>query len=151
MDSLQKLQSSALRVLNEGLYNPLVKDNYNLIRMHIEIINQDKDVNLYNSSVADINDATAVLNNFIQYRNNQFNPERTDAELQSLLEGIDNKLRSSLSKLDEIDKSEATFTIGTQQVRERINALMANTKEEKDFVQRYTSTAKSNRPSLFYK
>lgn len=151
MDSLHKLQSSALRILHGGLYNPLVKDNYNLIRMHIEIINQDKDVNLYNSSVADLNEATTILNNFIQYRNNQFTPEKTDAELQAMLDGIDNKLHSSLSKLDEIDRSEATFTIGTQQVREKINALMASSKEEKDFVQRYTSTAKSDRQSLFYK
>jgi hypothetical protein len=151
MDSLHKLQSSASRILNGGLYNPLVKNNYNLTRMHIEMINQDKDVNLYNSSVADINDATAILNNFIQYRNNQFTPEKTDTELQAMLDGIDNKLHSSLNKLDEIDQSGATFTIGTQQVREKINALMVNTKEEKDFIQRYTSTAKSDRRSLFYK
>src|SRR5687768_12969717 len=46
MDSLQKLKSSALRVQQNELYNSLVKDNHNYIRMHIEMINQDKDVEL---------------------------------------------------------------------------------------------------------
>ncbi len=151
MDSLHKLQSTALRMQQGELYNPLVKNNYNYVKMHIEMINQDKDVNLYNSSVADINDAAAILNNFIQYRNNQFMPEKSDAELLALLDGIDKKLQSSLKKLDAIDKSQATFTIGTQNVRDRINTLMSHLKEQKDFVQRYTSTVKSNRQSLFYK
>ena len=73
--------------------------------MNIEIINQDKDVELYNSSMAELNDATTILNNFIEYRNKQFTPEKTDAELQALLDGMDNKLDSSLKKLDEVDKS----------------------------------------------
>lgn len=151
MDSLHKLQSSAVRIKQSELYNPLVRDNYNVIKMYIEMINQDKDVDLYNSSVADLNDAATILNNFIQYRNNQFTPEKTDAELQTLLNGIDDKLLSSLKKLDEIDKSQATFTIGTHVVRDRINTLMSHIKEQKDFVQRYTSTAKPDRQSLFYK
>ena len=77
MDSLHRFQSSALRIQKQGLYNFRVKDNYNYIKMHIEMINQDKDVDLYNSSVADLNDVTTILNNFIQYRNKQFTPEKT--------------------------------------------------------------------------
>ncbi len=151
MDSLHKLQSSALRMQRDELSNKLVKDNYNFVKMHIEMINQDRDVDLYNSSVALINDATAVLNNFIQYRNNKFSPEKTDAELQALLEGVDTRLLSSLIKLDEIDKSHATFKIGTDQVRDRINALANRIKDQKDFVNTYIATEKNNRQSLFYK
>ena len=124
MDSLHKLQSTALRIQKQGLYNPRVKDNYNYIKMNIEMINQDKDVELYNSSMADLNDATTILNNFIEYRNKQFTPEKTDAELQALLDGIDNKLDSSLKKLDEVDKSQATLTLGTDPVRDRLNVLL---------------------------
>jgi Transglutaminase-like superfamily len=151
MDSLQKLKSSALRIQKDELYNSLVKNNQNYIKMNIEMINQDKDVELYNSSVADLNDATSIYNSFIEYRNKQFTPEITDTELQALLDGIDKKLLSSMKKLDQIDKSEATFTIGTDYVRNRVNTLMDRIKEQKDFVKRYTGTAKSSRELLFYK
>jgi len=150
MDSLHKLQSTALRIQKYSLYNPLVKDNYNYIKMNIEIIDQDKELELYNSSMADLNEATTVLNNFIEYRNKQFTPGKTDAELRALLEGIDKKLDSSLKKLDEVDKSKATLTLGTEPVRNRINILLKKIKEQKDFLDRYLNTEKSGRKSLFY-
>ena len=150
MDSLQKFQSTALRIQKHGIYNSRVKDNYNYIKMNIEMINQDKDVELYNSSVADLNDATTTLNKFIAYRNNQFTPEKTDAELQSLLDGLDNKLNSSLKKLDEVDKSPATLTLGTEQVRNRLNVLLEKIKEQKKFLNQYLNTDKIERKTLFY-
>ena len=151
MDSLHKFQSCALRMQRDELNNKLVKDNYNSIKMNIETINQDKDVDLYNSSVADLNNATNILNNFIQYRNNKFTPEKEDPELDALLDGIDNNLHSALKKLDEIDRSQAVFTIGTDHVRDRISALSNRMKEQKEFLYRYTSTAKNLRQSLFFK
>lgn len=151
MDSLHKLQSSIYRMQRDELSNKLVNDNYHYIKMHIEIINEDKDVSLYNSSVADINAATTILNNFIQYRNNRFLPVQTDAALQAMLEGVDSKLRLALKKLDEIDRSKAVFTIGTDHVRDRINVLSIRIKDQKEFVNRYTSTEKNNRHLLFYK
>ncbi|MBA2249906.1 MAG: hypothetical protein H0W12_06900 [Chitinophagaceae bacterium] len=151
MDSLQQLTTSALRIQKFELYNPLVKDNYDVIKMHIEMINQDKDVELYNGSVAELNDAAAILNNFIQYRNNRFMPEKTDQELPILLDGIQQKLSTSLLKLDKIDSSPATFTIGTQLVRDKISTLSNHTKEQKDFLEHYLQTPKETRQSLFYK
>jgi succinate dehydrogenase flavin-adding protein (antitoxin of CptAB toxin-antitoxin module) len=151
MDSLHQLQSSISRIQREEISNKLVKDNFNYLKMHVEIINQDKDVDLYNSSVAGMNEATVILNNFIQYRNNKFMPEKTDSEIQTLLDGIDTKLQSAIKNLDEIDRSTATFTIGTQHVRERVQALVKRIKDQKDFVAMYTATEKNTRQSLFYK
>jgi len=151
MDSLHQLQSSISRIQREEISNKLVKDNFNYLKMHVEIINQDKDVDLYNSSVAGMNDATVILNNFILYRNNKFIPEKTDTEIQTLLDGIDSKLQLAIKNLDEIDRSKATFTIGTQHVRDRIQALVKRIKDQKDFVAMYTATEKNTRQALFYK
>lgn len=151
MDSLHRFKSSALRIQRDELYNSMVRNNNNYIKMNIEMINQDKDADLYNSAVADVNDATSNFNGFVDYRNKQFTPQKTDAELQACLDGIDKKLLSSLRKLDQVDRSEATFTLGTGPVRARITQLMERLKEQKDFVNRYTNTDKSNRQSLFYK
>ncbi len=68
-DSLQRFRSTAFRIEQSGLENNLVKNRLNFNKMHIEMIRQDKDVDLYNSSVADLNEATGIYNNFVEYRN----------------------------------------------------------------------------------
>jgi hypothetical protein len=150
MDSLERFKSTASRIQNEVSFNPLVKTNQSYIKMNIEMIRQDKDADLYNSAVADLNEATKLYNNFVEYRNKQFTPEKTDTELQESVEGIDKILFSALKKLDQVDKSEATFTLGTEPVRNRINKLTERINSQKDFVSRYIKTEKSNRQALFY-
>ena len=151
MDSLQRFRSTAYRIEHSGLHNNLVKNKHNYTKMHIEIIREDKDVDLYNSSVADLNNVTTIYNNFIQYRNKQFTPAVTDNALQALLDGIDTELSAAHKKLDEIAKTEATFKFSTEDLRSRLNVLAVRVKEQKDFLKLYLSTAIMNRQSLFYK
>lgn len=149
-DSLQRFRSTAFRIEQSGLENNLVKNRLNFNKMHIEMIRQDKDVDLYNSSVADLNSATNVYNNFVQYRNKQFAPAIADNALQGLLEEIDTKLLDAGNKLNEIARSEAVFKFSTDDVRDRLNALAIHVKEQKDFLKLYLTTAAANRQSLFY-
>jgi hypothetical protein len=150
MDSLDRFQATARRIQNSGLYNSRVRENYNYVKMHIEMINQDKEVELYNSSIADMNDATAILNSFIEYRNNQFTPPKPDSEIQALLDGIDAKLDSSGKKLDEVDQSKATLTMGTDDARNRLKSLLEKTGTQKNFLKQYLNTARNDRKALFY-
>lgn len=150
MDSLQKLRSTAFRIEKSGLYNNMVKNRHDFTKMNIEIIREDKDVDLYNSSVADLNNATTIYNNFVEYRNKQFTPAITDNALQALLDGIDTKLSDAHKKLDGIARSEAVFKFSTENVRDRLNALAVRVKEQKDFLKIYLNTATTNRQSLFY-
>ena len=118
--------------------------------MNIEIIREDKDVDLYNSSVADLNSAMVIYNNFVQYRNKQFTPEISDNALQDMLEGIDTRLSAANKKLNEIEKTEAVFKFSTEDIRNKLNALAIRFKAQKDFLKLYLNTATANRQSLFY-
>ncbi len=149
MDSLQQWQSSALRIQKYGLINTRVKENYDVVKMNIEMHHQDKELKWYNSSVDDLNEATAILNKFIAYRNNQFVPPKPDWELRTLLDGIDSKMESSVKKLDEVDKSEARLVLGTESTRERVRSLLNKIQEQKDFLKRYIHTLQTERQSLF--
>jgi hypothetical protein len=151
MDSLQRFQSTALRIENSGLHNTLVKNRHNSNKMHMEIIRQDKDVELYNSSVADVNSIMSIYNNFVQYRNAKFTPAKTDKEMEGLLDGVDKKLLHAHKKLEEIEISEAVLKFSTEEIRSRLNIIAARVKEQKDFLHIYLNTAKANRESLFYK
>lgn len=150
MDSLQRLRSTACRIEQSGLYNNMVKNRHDQTKMNIEIIREDKDVDLYNFSVAQLNMATNIYNNFVEYRNKQFTPAVTDDALQDLLNGIEAKLLSAHKKLDEIAKTEASFKFSTDAIREKLNALSLKVKQQKDFLKIYLSTATANRLSLFY-
>ena len=150
MDSLQRLRATAFRIEQSGLYNSMVKNRHDFTKMNIEIIREDKDVDLYNSSVADLNNATTIYNNFVEYRNKQFTPAITDNALQALLDGIDTRLSDAHKKLDGIARSEAVFKFSTENVRDRLNALAVRVKEQKDFLKIYLNTATTNRQSLFY-
>ncbi|HUS02445.1 MAG TPA: transglutaminase domain-containing protein, partial [Chitinophagaceae bacterium] len=123
MDSLQRFRATAYRIEQSGLYNTLVKNRHEFTKMNIEIIREDKDVDLYNSSVADLNTATTIYNNFVEYRNKQFTPSMTDNALEALLNGLDGRLYSAHKKLNEIDKTEAVFKFSTEEIRNRLNAL----------------------------
>ena len=150
MDSLERLRSTAFRIEQSGLYNNLVKNRHNQTKMNIEIIREDKDVDLYNSAVAELNTATTIYNNFVEYRNKQFTPAITDNALRALLYGIDAKLSSANKKLDVIAKTEASFKFSTDAIRDKLNVLAMRVTVQKDFLKTYISTAAANRASLFY-
>ena len=151
LDSFAKLQSSANRIIKSGLYNNLVKDRLNFLKMHIEMINQEKDVDLYTKAINDFNQATSVYNNFVNYRNNRFTPAKSDAELQSMLSGIDRKILSAIKKLDQVDKTPATFTFSTEALRTKLNTLLSKVNDQQEFLKRYLATLETDRDSLFYK
>jgi hypothetical protein len=150
MDSLQKYKAAAFRIQQQGVYNKLVKLRLDNAKMNIEIIRQDKDVDLYNASVAALNEATNVYNSFVQYRNKQFTPLISDSALENLLSGIGIKLSDAYKKLDEIAKSEATFTFSTEDVKDKLKALAAKVNQQKEFLSLYINTPKPNRLALFY-
>jgi transglutaminase/protease-like cytokinesis protein 3 len=150
LDSLQRLKSTAYRIEQSGLYNNMVKNRHDQTKMNIEIIREDKDVDLYNSAVAELNTATNTYNNFVEYRNKKFSPAITDNALQALFNGIDARLSSAHEKLDEIAKTEASFKFSTDAIRDRLNALELRVNVQKDFLKTYLSTAAPNRASLFY-
>lgn len=151
LDSLQQLSASAGRLRKSGLENELTRDRLNYLKMHMEMINQDKDVNLYSAAVARLNDATIVYNNFVLYRNNRFNPVKEDSVMQALLGDTDAKLESALQGVDEIERSQATFTFSTEALRTKLISLRTRISEQKDFLRRYLSTNAAERNSLFYK
>ncbi|MEO5782393.1 MAG: transglutaminase domain-containing protein [Ginsengibacter sp.] len=150
MDSLQRLRSTAFRIEQSGLYNNMVKNRHDQTKMNIEIIREDKDVDLYNSSVEDLNTSTTIYNKFVEYRNQQFTPATTDNALQALLDGVDARLSSAHKKLDGIAKTEASFKFSTDAIRDRLNALALRINVQKDFLKAYLNTASANRQSLFY-
>ena len=99
---IDQLISSAYRVEKNGVRNSLIFDRLQHLKLEIENDRQTKTINLYNSSVVDYNDGINYLNEFINYRNNQFTPIKTDPEIQNMLDIVSNKLQEAKIKLGKI-------------------------------------------------
>lgn len=150
MDSLERYRVTAYRIEKSGIYNDLVKNRHQYNRMNIEIIRQDRDVELYNAAVADYNAANTIYNNFARYRNDQFLPQLPDKEISTLLDGIDTKILQANANLDAVERSAAVFKFSTEDLRDKLKSLALRTKGQQEFLNAYLAADKQNRPALLY-
>lgn len=149
--NIDQLISSAYRVEKNGVKNSLVFDRLQHLKLEIENDRQTKTVNLYNSVVVDYNDAINGLNEFINYRNKQFTPKKTDPEIQSIIDVADNKLKEAKNKLEEISSSDVNTANMIRQLTKSIEDASKQMKEQQDWLKLYFSKSKSGRRSMFYK
>ena len=147
---IDQLISSAYRVEKNGVKNSMVFDRLRHIKLEIENDRQTKTVNLYNSAGSDYNDGINDFNDFINYRNKQFTPKKTDAEIQSMLDVVDKKLKEAKVKIGEISNSDANTTNMVRQLTKSIDDASSHVKEQQDWLKIYFSKGKSGRKSMFY-
>ncbi len=137
LDSLQKLKVVLARIQKGGLYNKMITERTLLLRMHIEIIRQDKDATDYNTSIADIKNAGNLYNSFIEFRNKKFLSLKANEDPGNLLKQAEQKIHDAKNKLAAIEKSEAVLKFSVDEVQEKINTLSMLIKEQKDFLIQY--------------
>src|SRR5450631_3227677 len=142
MDPLNRYTSASLRIQNNGVPNNMISTKLSQLRLEIELIYQVKDSIVYNDAIADYNNATNKFNNFLTYRNNQYKPEKTDVEVQSIFEDVEKQIALARIKLKEVNQSKATLTLDTGDVEYALNNLSNHVKEQEVFLKNYKATAK---------
>ncbi len=147
---IDQLITSAYRVEKNGVKNSLVFDRLQHLKLEIENDRQTKTTNLYNSAVADYNEGINGFNDFINYRNKQFTPKKTDPEIQSMLDVAKNKLKEANYKLGQILNPDANTTNMIRQLTKSIDDASAQMKEQQYWLKSYFSKGKSGRKSMFY-
>jgi hypothetical protein len=148
---IEQLISSVYRVEKNGVKNSLVFDRLQHLKLEIENDRQTKSVNLYNSAVVEFNDGINGLNDFINYRNKQFIPKKTDPEIQSMIDVVESKLKAAKSTLVQISNPDANTTNMIRQLTKSIDDSSTQMKEQQDWLKQYLSKSKSGRKSMFYK
>jgi len=148
---IDQLISSAYRVEKNGVKNSLVFDRLQHLKLEIENDRQTKTVNLYNSAIVEFNDGINGLNDFINYRNKQFIPKKTDTEIQAMIDGVESKLNAAKSKLGQISNPDANTTNMIRQLTKSIDDASTQMKEQQDWLKLYLIKSKSGRKSMFYK
>ena len=151
LDSLQQLEASSQRMLKLNKQTEQQQNWRSYVKMQIAIVHGEEDMNLYNAAVADLNNANKIFNNFVQYRNNQFVPLKSEVEINAMLEPIYGLLTFAKTKLNKIGKVVQNDQYNTELIMQKISSLTQRLKEQKDFLKKYFSNTLADRGKLFYK
>ena len=146
----ERMVSAAYRIEKNGIKNAMIFDRLQHIKVELENDRITTSTNLYNLAASYYNDAARNLNAFIQYRNKQFNPLKTDTEIQEMinipLKNIE-EAKANLLQIKNVDIKTITLINGLKASQDDITV---NIKEQQDWLQLYLSKNKSKRKAMFF-
>lgn len=134
---LARYLSSLSRIRQAGW--PLSKTDIKIkrIRMEIELIRQDEDMDLYNAIVADYNEAADMMNRFVEYRNSRFLPAKSTEEVQRIFGSVSARITAGLKKISRLQTSQATLTLDSGDIQKKLEDLQQRVRTEKDYYDTY--------------
>lgn len=133
-------QSEESRIKNMQWPASKIETKLKTLRFQVEVLNQDDDAALYNAAVEDYNKAIKDLNVFLAYRNNQFQPVKSNDEISRIFQNISSLIESADFRLKKISQSTATLQLDTGDIQKKINDLKNNTQAQQLFYKNYTAS-----------
>lgn len=147
----KQLSDAARRVEANGVKNAMIYEHLQHLHQQLEYLHNYKMTDLFNQAVAHYNNGIALLNQFINYRNNQFNPKKEEKEIRQMVDTVSIELSASQGRLAEIQKPDAQTAASVSQLNKSLEQANEGVKEQKAFVDKYFKTGKLFRKTLFYK
>lgn len=152
-----RLISATRRIESNGVRNSMIFDRVQHNRREIEYYTnkqkvelQNKAIDIYNEAVNIFNDGVNRLNRFIDYRNHQFRPGKTDEELRLMLDEPDKLFSLTELKLKSVNTTDAGLSTSVTQLNKSLAEAVFNLNEQRSFLDKYFHTGKAFRKSLFY-
>ena len=149
-NSIERMVSAGYRIEKNGVKNAMIFDRLQHIKVELENDRITTSTNLYNLAVSNYNDAVRNLNAFIQYRNKQFNPLKTDAEIQEMINIPIKNIEEANANLLQIKNVDAKTTTLINSLKASQDDININIKEQQDWLQLYLSKNKSKRKAMFF-
>ena len=146
----EQLAASARRIEANGVKNSMIFDMLHHIKLEIEHESKSKKMKAYNSAVNNYNEGIRVLNSFIRFKNKRFIPEKTDSEIQSIVDSSQYTLNESRKSLAEITDPDSSTLEMINQLRKSIDEVDVQLKEQQDWLNQYLKKGKTGRKLMFY-
>ncbi len=150
-DEIDQLRSANARIDRNGTKNSLVFERYQHNQQNIEYFLNKKAVEAFNEAVFHYNEGIAHLNRFINYRNNQFEPKMPDSEITGMVFSAETSLNLANERLSEVEPDSRDVAASVTQLSRSIEEALINLREQQAFLDKYYSTGKAFRKSLFYR
>jgi len=147
---IEQLISTNRRIEQNGVKNTITFNLLHNNKREIETYKNQSIVEDYNSAVYLYNEGINKLNRFIEYRNKQFTPKRKEVEIRDMVLSAERALISSQEKLQKINTTDKSTINSINQLKNSNKEALKQVNEQNDFVNKYFSTKKIFRKSLFY-
>ncbi|UOR05022.1 hypothetical protein MUN82_19050 [Hymenobacter aerilatus] len=150
-DTLTRLRHASRRIQANGIKDPVV---YNMLTYNQQIINNYV-VDNGNRAIYFYNEGVRGFNAFIEYRNAQFLPKKTDEEIRAILLSPSQNIQQAQRLLAPVmahssNTQNQSLLLLQQQLQRDIRDVADKILEQQAFVDKYCATSKLLRRSLFY-
>lgn len=140
---LEKLNEAIVRIEANGLSHGIIFDRYTHLKQVATIIP-------YNEAVADYNEAVKKFNEYINFRNKQFTPTKSDVEIKKMINSPKHLAELAAINLRSIKNPDKSQGINPLGLLESIADLEKNIQDQSKFVDEYINTLPGKRKALFY-
>ena len=151
LSQTDQLFESAQRIEKNGLKNALIIERYDGKKKQLVHSRKNTNIDKLNSIVSEMNEAVALLNDFIHYRNMQFKPTFSDVEINNMIQTPRQKLvkcQNDIYAIGDVgDENRSNLLV----IKKSISTTLAKAEEHALFVQNYLSKSKLVRKTMFSK
>lgn len=147
----ERLISSNRRIERNGVINSLISDRLEYNRKNIVYYIHSQNNELLNSAVESFNNGSNLLNKFVIYYNNLFIPQKSDAEIQLMIDTVSTCFKNTRNNLSHIKNPDANFLSFINKLNKSLDDASVTLDNMKAFLKKYFNTRKIFRKSLFYK
>jgi hypothetical protein len=112
---------------------------------------QNRMISLYNSAIADYNDGINDFNEYIRYRNKQFTPAKSDADIRAMLDTVEGTIKRVNAQIGQIHTTDSVKLNLLNSFQKQVNGLSSRLDEEQEWLGKYFAKSKSGRRAMFTK
>ena len=145
-DTIQQCYDIIRRIEAGGVYNQATVDYLN----HLNSIIENDKVNTFNIGVHAFNNAVAALNEYSNYYNRQFTPEKEKAEVVQMLRTAETGIKTALQCFQSIKNPPPQLQQSMNDIASKMKTMSQQLAEHNRFVEKYFNTDSAQRKMLFY-
>jgi transglutaminase/protease-like cytokinesis protein 3 len=149
LSRVEQLEAANRRIEQNGITNTLISNQLRQNTRQIEQLKTNNAIDIYNIAVAFYNDGINEFNKFINYRNRQFTPRKTENEIRGMITSTERLFTNSRNELRNIYTSDLIVRNSVNQLNSMLNEAINELKNQNNFVDRYFNTWRIFRGFLF--
>lgn len=149
MSDLDKAKTTLSRMEKNGIKNKLIQENVLSKKNDVDALQNNQAMDIMQTISDDYNQAIAMFNDFIYYRNNRFKPVLPDEEIKAMIESPKQKIMDCQSRIYKIGAYNDSNTANVKSLKNSIIDVLKQIEVQEKFVNDYLSKSKSGRKSMF--
>ncbi|NIG57094.1 transglutaminase domain-containing protein [Chitinophaga sp. Cy-1792] len=140
-----------------GASNPFVQAELDWLRQTVKVLAGNREIEERNRLIdkftavnKEYSEVVRLYNDYVTYKNKQFQPEQSDVAIRKMMEGMTGRLKAVEQELSGMKSTDAAMAGHLNELNAAVSDLRGKVNVEEGFVNKYIKTEKDKRRSLFY-